>query len=223
MSKSVPYGPKAMHGPRQTEVSKLTGGGGSGERKTRDGVEGKKLSQAKLQERSRKGLCFKCGERWALDHVCKFKHYQLVLMEVEDTEEREGARSESDEEAVLDMKCLQLSRKSMLGLTSNKYLKLWGAIGTRKVVILIDLGASANFISKELVEELQLDVDGTPKYSVEMGTGKLERGRWLCKGVNLEVQRVTITQNFFILELRGAEFVLGVEWLQSLRKIEADF
>ena len=76
----------------------------------------------------------------------------------------------------MDLKCLQLSKKSLLGLTSNKSLKLWGAIGARKVVVLIDSGASANFISKGLVEELQLDVDGSPKYSVEMCTGRLERG-----------------------------------------------
>ena len=155
--------------------------------------------------------------------MCKFKHYQLVLMEVEGTEDTEEAEPKSEGEADLDCKCLQLSKKSLLGLTSNKSLKLWGAIGARRVVILIDSRASANFISKELVEELQLKVDGTPRYRVEMGTGKLEGGNWVCMGVTLTVQGVKITQNFFILELGSTEIVLGVEWLRSLGKIEADF
>ena len=217
------YRPKLVQGPKPTEVSRIMGEGGSGEKKAVDGLGGKKLSQAELQERSRKGLCFKCGERWGLDHVCKFKHYQLVLMEVEGSEDDKEEGLDFEEDAILDMKCLQLSKKSLLGLTSNKSLKLWGTLGARKVVILIDSGASANFISKELVEELNLEVDEGPKYCVEMGIGKLEKGRGVCKGVTLEVQGVRITQNFFIFELGGTEVVLGVNWLQSLGKIEANF
>lgn len=41
----------------------------------------RKLSQAKLQERSKKGLCFKCGEKWGPEHSCKMKYYQLLLVE----------------------------------------------------------------------------------------------------------------------------------------------
>ncbi|KAJ1437575.1 hypothetical protein SESBI_03571 [Sesbania bispinosa] len=44
----------------------------SGEKKV---TMGRRLSQAELQERSRKWLCFKCGEKWGLEHECKLKHY----------------------------------------------------------------------------------------------------------------------------------------------------
>ncbi|XP_057449034.1 uncharacterized protein LOC130740445 [Lotus japonicus] len=50
---------------------------------------GQRLSQSELQDRSRKGLCFKCGEKWNREHVCKMKHYQFVLMETVDEEEEE--------------------------------------------------------------------------------------------------------------------------------------
>ena len=168
------------------------GEGSTRAKKNGSGSGGKKLTQAKLQERSRKGLCFKCGDRWGLDHVCKFKHYQLVLMEVGSDGESDIAVDEREEDPVLDMKQLQLSKKSLLGITSNKSLKLWGTIGDRRVVVLIDSGASANFISKELVEELKLEVDGGPRYQVEMGTGKMERGQGVCKGLTLMVQGVKI-------------------------------
>ena len=46
--KSFSYGPKVMQGPRQVEVNKGPGEGGSGERKTGDEVGGRKLSQAEL-------------------------------------------------------------------------------------------------------------------------------------------------------------------------------
>lgn len=75
---------------------------------------GNRLSQAELRERSRKGLCFKCGETWGRDHVCKLKHYQFVLMEANEEEETEV----SDEESVeaLTMKVMQLSLKSKVPL-----------------------------------------------------------------------------------------------------------
>ena len=59
---------------------------GEGSSREKRGGYGKKLSQVELQERSRKGLCFKCGERWGHDHVCKLKHYHLVLVKGSDEE-----------------------------------------------------------------------------------------------------------------------------------------
>lgn len=32
-------------------------------------VCGRRITQAELQERSRKGLCFKCGEKWGPEHM----------------------------------------------------------------------------------------------------------------------------------------------------------
>lgn len=32
-------------------------------------VGGRRITQAELQERSRKGLCFKCGEKWGPEHM----------------------------------------------------------------------------------------------------------------------------------------------------------
>ena len=48
--------------------------------------EGMRLSQVELQERSKNDLCFKCGEHWGQDHVCKMKNYRLVLVEGSDEE-----------------------------------------------------------------------------------------------------------------------------------------
>ena len=56
-----------------------------------------------------------------------------------------------------------------------------------------------------------------------MGNGQKERGEGVCCGVRLKVQGVEIVQNFFLMELGGTEMVLGMDWLSSLGKIEADF
>lgn len=67
----------------------------------------------------------------------------------------------------LEMKALQIS----FGLTSNKSFKVLGKLGGTKVVILIDIGATSNFISKSLAQQLMLTVTSTPEYTMEVGTG----------------------------------------------------
>lgn len=120
-----------------------------------------KLSHAKLREQSRKGLCFKCGETWDHDHVCKLKHYQFVLIEGSQEEASRSSEEEEDKVEPMTNKVLQISLKGKEGLTSNRSFKVEGMIRRKKVLILVDCGASANFISKELVKQLNLNVHDT--------------------------------------------------------------
>lgn len=84
-------------------------GGAGGTIETKGGEEqkggksfegGRRLSQAELEERSKKGLCFKCGEKWGRDHICKFKHLQLVLCEGNEEEEDNEGDSEAERAGV---------------------------------------------------------------------------------------------------------------------------
>lgn len=182
------------------------------------------MSQNELQERSRKGLCFKCGEKWGREHVCSMKNYQLILMEVKEEEEEEEVFEEAEDgEFVLEGKVLQLSLNSKEGLTSNRSFKVKGQIGEREILILIDCGATSNFISQDLVAELEIPIIATSEYVVEVGNGAKERNYGVCKNLKLEVQGIPIMQHFFILGLGGTELVLGMDWLASPGNIEANF
>ena len=118
---------------------------------------------------------------------------------------------------------MKLSLRSFVGLTSNKSFKVEGGINGKKVIVLIDSGASGNFLAACLAKELDLKVRRIPTFTIEVGNGQRERGEGVCCGVTLLVQEVTITQNFFIMELGGLKEVLGMDWLASLGKIVADF
>ena len=61
--------------------------GGENEVTGKKSTSGGNLSQAELRERSRKRLCFKCGETWGRDHICKLKNFKFVLVEEEGTDE----------------------------------------------------------------------------------------------------------------------------------------
>ena len=65
----------------------------------------------------------------------------------------------------------QLSLHSIEVFTTRTSLKLLGKIRNKKVIVLIDFGATHNFISVKLVKELRLEVTPTSPYSVEVGDG----------------------------------------------------
>jgi len=161
-------------------------------------VRGGKLSHVELRERSRKGLCFKYGETWGKDHVCKLKHYQFLLRE--DSQVEETKLSEEEEEKVdpITIKTLQSSLKNDEGLTSNQYSKIMGR--GMKVLVLVDCGASTNFISKKLVQHSKLEVIDTREFEVEVGIEDKVWNRGICKQLEVVIQGIPIVQQFFLME-----------------------
>ncbi|KAJ1421315.1 Retrotransposon gag domain [Sesbania bispinosa] len=181
----------------------------------------KKLSDDELNERQKKGLCFNCDEKFGPNHVCKNKRYQIMILEEDENEPGE----EEGEIEVEEMECraLQLSLNSMMGFTSKRSIIALGEIKGRPVHVLIDCGASHNFLSAKLVKELYLAVEDTPPYHVEVGDGRKIQGRGKCSQLGLQLQGWRIQQDFFIFDLGGAEVVLGMEWLASLGDIRGNF
>ncbi|KAJ1375248.1 Aspartic peptidase domain superfamily [Sesbania bispinosa] len=151
----------------------------------------KMLSNEELQEKYKKGLCFRCDEKCGPDHVCKNKQFCMLLL---------------DE-----------------GLTSSKSWKVMGTVNDQQVVALIDCGASHNFISHELVERLKLSVKETSPYTVEVGDGHKVECMGMCENLVIRIQGLRIQQEFYLIELGGADLVLGLEWLAGLGEVRADF
>lgn len=73
------------------------------------------------------------------------------------------------------------------------------------------------------VEELQLKLEETSEYTIEVGNGEKITHKGVCVGLKLQVQGINFTQNFFLMTLAGTELVLGMDWLASLGDIKANF
>ena len=89
--------------------------------------------------------------------------------------------------------------------------------------MLIDRGASHNFISVKLVKELRLEVTSANPYLVEVGDGHKIRCQGVCKSLSIELQELKFTRNCYQFELGGADLVLEVEWLAGLGEVKANF
>lgn len=72
---------------------------------------------------------------------------------------------------------VELSINSVVGLSNLGIMKVKGMIQDREVVVLIDCGATYNFISDKLVSELQLPMRDTLNYGVILGLTQLLKGR----------------------------------------------
>ena len=188
----------------------------------------RRLSTKEWADRQRKGLCFKCGERWGPDHVCKLKHYQIYILEDSEATESEESlirqqENQGENELELEKLKLQLSSYSYWGLTTHKTFKVKGKIQDREVIILIDPRASTNFITTRIVQELQLSTTRIREFQVEVGNGTIKKGNLGCERVKIEVQEIQIIQSFFVMELGKTEVVLGARWMASLGKFVGDY
>jgi len=80
----------------------------------------------------------------------------------------------------------------MSGLTSKISIRLWDNIATNRVIILVDCGASHNFISAAIVKQQQIPITPTKPYTVEVGDGRKIRCEGVCKNVKLQIQGMEI-------------------------------
>lgn len=98
-----------------------------------------------------------------------------------DDEELETWMSESEgaveEEPVTS---LEVSLNSVMGIDNPKTMKMVGTINGREIVVMIDPGATHNFIAPRAVEMLKLRVQGTKEFAVSLGTWKAIRGWGEC-------------------------------------------
>jgi len=64
-------------------------------------------------------------------------------------------------------------------------MKLQGIVKGRTALVLIDSGASHNFISTELVSQLGLHIESTLTYTVRLGDGHKKSTSGCCPKVEL--------------------------------------
>lgn len=97
-------------------------------------------------------------------------------------------------------------------------MKLKRSIGSKEVIVLINYGASHNFISEEVVQQLGLPLSGTIGYDLRVGTDFAVKGEGVCRAVKLQPQNVTVEEAFLPLELGSSNVILGCSGCENLGK-----
>lgn len=136
--------------------------------------------------------------------------------EEEEPQEQEQQAHEVDCEAEEEQELVTLTLNSKAGSTTEKSMKMRGQIKGRDVVVLIDSGATSNFIDEKLVQEMNWAVNDQREFGVRVGGGQIIRGRGRCTDTLLEIQGVKILEEFLVFDLGSIDVVLGFSWLATL-------
>lgn len=138
------------------------------------------MSDSEYQNRREKGLCFRCDEKFTFGHRCKTREtreLRVLLVNEEETEtddsEEEISHDETEMKQLEVVDRVELALRSIVGFSAPGTMKVKGNVGEKEVIILIDCGATHNFISIGLVKELQIPLSDTINYGVVMGNGKV--------------------------------------------------
>jgi hypothetical protein len=88
--------------------------------------------------------------------------------------------------------------------------------------MLIDSGASHNFIDETLVERRGILTKEFEGFTVIIPGGhQMECIRWIPK-LKITMGNYTLTDDFFVVDVLDTNVVLGVQWLYSLGKYTTD-
>ena len=89
-----------------------------------------------------------------------------------------------------------LSINYVVGLSTPRTKKIKGNIDQREAIVMIDCGATLNFISTKLVYKLALPLEATTGYEVLMGTSMGVKGEGSFRRVTLTLQNIEIVEDF---------------------------
>ena len=83
-------------------------------------------------------------------------------------------------------------------------------------MVLVDGGATHNFIDAALVERIKLQAENFDGFTVIIpGNNSMDCTKWIPK-LQVTLGNHTITDNFYVVNVADTNVVLGVQWLYSL-------
>ncbi|TYK02434.1 retrotransposon protein [Cucumis melo var. makuwa] len=182
----------------------------------------KRLSDAEFRARLDRGLCFRCNDKYSPGHRCKTKEKrELMFFIMNEEENEEGNSHEEVTEGTIELKNLELTEdiaielKAMTRLSSKGTMKLKRWIRQKEIVVLIDSGATHNFIHQTLAVDLQLGLEQQTQFGYTIGNGTRCKGKGICRRVEIKLEEITTIADFLAVELGSVDAVLGMQWLDT--------
>ncbi|KAG5596542.1 hypothetical protein H5410_037774 [Solanum commersonii] len=167
----------------------------------------KRLFDSEFTQKRELGLCFRCDKNFGPNHRYKNRQLNLLIIskapntDEDDTEEFFESIGEDVAEGEMNGTMMVLNMNSVVGLTRGRTMKLVGTIHGHDVIILVDSGATHNFISSTLAHHLQLPIKKTKGFEVTIGM------EWLATLGEMRVNWKLLTMKFKdagrLVSLRG--------------------
>ena len=183
--------------------------------------------------RREEGRCFRCGQPYSPTHRCPERKLRVLILgedeettkdgEFEVAELIKGERDQEPQGETPECNYLDLPFFSINGFSRPKTMKMKGNIGEHSVIVLVDSGASHNFISETLANNLGLPISETGVFVVKLGDGRQISSAGMCKQIKLLVNGVSIVADFHLFNLGGVDVILGISWLETLGEVKLNW
>ncbi|KAF3776899.1 hypothetical protein EJ110_NYTH47274 [Nymphaea thermarum] len=116
----------------------------------------------------------------------------------------------------------EASFHSMIDPNKPNAMRVFGTINRQKVFILIDTGATNNFLSIEAAHKCQVPLEPSKPQTIIVGNGQ----RIVCADVGKEIEVIIKNKPFkldlLVLPVDVADLILGMTWLATLGMISWD-
>eukprot|EP00253_Pinus_taeda_P011506 PITA_11506 len=190
------------------------------------------------RELKKKRLCFTCQESWAPRHRCVAgkAHFIEVFSESSGEEDEKDDVEAGDSHAAQDplppppptaggaaFAPTGGALATLRGVPTYLTLRVQGIVRGQQVSVLVDSGATHNFIDAQMVERRGIQTESFDGFSVFVpGDQTMVCARYVPK-LSMTMGTYTLTNHFFVVNILDTKIVLGVEWLITLGKVTTDW
>lgn len=102
-----------------------------------------------------------------------------------------------------------------LAASSGHLLVFSGTANAQPVRVLIDSGATEDFISMEFVRQYGIPRQRCESLKVHLADGSTSTSAHICPRVNIQIQGYQDSRDFVVTTLPSFDLILGTPWLQS--------
>lgn len=228
------FTPRGDPSPKSLPPSKssITSSSDLGHASTRDrGV--RSLTRTEWEDRRKKGLCFRCGLQFGPAHKCpEGKLRVLLLADDEDASFEDGTCSLPELTNPLDVPISgseegQCSVLDWVGECSTavggKTLKFDAELAGVSIVVMVDSGASHNFVSRHLVSALGLSYSKFAGINIKLGDGHVVFVQDTCQSLVIHIGMCSFEIEALIFDTGNKDLILGMPWLKSLGEVTHDW
>nr|GEU35335.1 hypothetical protein [Tanacetum cinerariifolium] len=180
----------------------------------------KHMTQKEYQEKRAQNLCFYCDQKYTPGHKCSGKLFSIVLLADEELKSEEEYMKK---ESLMPEDLPQVSLNALNGANSFQTIRITGKISKHEVHILVDCGATHNFLDVNVAKQVGCKTNRTYPLEVNVGVGIKLISNAVCKNFEWQLQGETFYTDMMILPLGGYELVLGIKWLATLGDIKCNF
>jgi hypothetical protein len=159
-------------------------------------------------------------------------HGQVHYIEVtsDNEEEDEIGQIQNIEEAMIETEEEEITVQestttlaSICGVPKYNTFRMRGVLQGHKVSVLIDGGASHNFIDSSLLKRRHIPTVEFEGFKVEVAGGSTMPCNKYIPRMKLTLGRHEMVQDVYVMDLPDTNIILGVQWLSTLGPITTNY